>query len=67
MPKKALRLFRLPMHSGKNLGGGTYVAVVAWIKFENPGVLPPFPTWEGLLVTETSDPRMTDGVDFPYG
>ena len=46
---------------------GGDAAVVAWVKFENPGALPPFPAGEGALATETSDPGMTDGGDFPYG
>ena len=31
---------------------------------ENPGALPPFPTWEGVLATEIGEPGRTDGGDF---
>ena len=65
MPKKAWRLFRIPMHCGKNFGADA--VVVAWVKFENPGALPPFLAWEVVLVTEIGDLGMTDGGDFPYG
>ena len=53
MPKKAWRIFRLPMHFGKYLGED--VAVVAWVKCENPGALPPFPAWERVLATDIGD------------
>ena len=41
--------------------------VVAWVRCKNPGALPPFPTWEGVLATETGDPRMIDGGVFTDG
>ena len=31
---------------------------------ENPGALPPFPAWEGVLATEIGEPSRTDGCDF---
>ena len=45
-----------------NICGGDAV-VVNWDKCENPGALPPFPTWEGVLATKTNDPGMTVGSD----
>ena len=27
-------------------------------KCKNPGALPPFPTWEGVLATKIGDPRI---------
>ena len=41
---------------------GDAVAVMC-IKCENSGALPPFPAWEGVLATGTSDLGMTDGWD----
>ena len=43
------------------VGGDT--AVVACVKCENPWAFPPFPTWEGVLATDTDDPRMMHGWD----
>ena len=34
---------------------GGDAAVVAWVKRDNPGALPPFPDWEGVLSTEIGD------------
>ena len=34
------------------------------INCENPGALPPFPAWEGVLATEIGEPGNTDGGDF---
>ena len=34
-------------------------AVVFCVKRENPGVLPPFPTWEGVLATEIGEAGRT--------
>ena len=31
---------------------------------ENPGALPPFPTWKGVLATEIGEPDMIIGCDF---
>ena len=31
---------------------------------ENPGALPPFPAWEGVLATKIGEPGNTDGGDF---
>ena len=42
---------------------GGDAAVVMCVKCENPGVLPPFSTWEGVVATETGDPGVTDGWD----
>ena len=39
------------------------VAVVAFVKCENPWALPPFPTWGGVLATKTRDPGIMDGWD----
>ena len=33
-------------------------------KCENPGALPPFPTWEGVLATEIREPGRMVGSDF---
>ena len=43
------------------------MAVVAWVRCENPRALPLFPTWEGVLATKTGDPGMIDGGVFPDG
>ena len=32
--------------------------------YENPGALPPFLAWEGVLATEIGEPGNTDGGDF---
>ena len=32
-------------------------------KRENPGALLRFPAWEGVLATETGDPRITAGLE----
>ena len=45
-----------------NICGGN-VAWMAWVKCKNPGALPPILVWEGLLATETSDPRIIEGED----
>ena len=42
---------------------GGDAAVVACVKCEKPWVLPPFPTWEGVLATETGDLAIIDGWD----
>ena len=33
-------------------------------KCENPGALPPFPTWEGVLATKIGEPSRMVGCDF---
>ena len=43
-----------------NMVGGD-AAVIVCVKCENPWALPPFPTWEGVLATETSDLGIIDG------
>ena len=45
-----------------NICGGD-VAWVAWIKCENPGALPPFLAWEGVLATEAGDLGIMEGED----
>ena len=42
---------------------GPMQRVVKWDKCGNPGVLPPFLAWEGVLATEISDPVITANVD----
>ena len=36
---------------------------VAWVRYKNPGALPPFPGWEGVLATKTGDPGIMAGSD----
>ena len=33
-------------------------------KCGNPGALPPFPAWEGVLAAEIGEPGMMVGCDF---
>ena len=42
---------------------GGDATVVMCVKRENPGPLPSFLAWEGVLATETSDLGMTDDWD----
>ena len=59
MPEETWRFLRLPMrHSNICRGGATCVKCD---KCKNLGVLPPFPTWEGVLATKIGDPGITDG------
>ena len=45
-------------------GGGGGEGCEADDKCENPGALPPFPTWEGVLATEIGEPGKMVGSDF---
>ena len=57
--KEAQRLFWLPCMVANGGGGGE--GCEPDDKCENPGVLPPFPAWEGVLATEIGEPGMTVG------
>ena len=42
--------------------------MVVWVNRENPGALPPFPEWEGVLATEIGDAgRTPDSSTLPEG
>ena len=43
--------------------GATQSVCVVCDKYGNPGALPPFPAWEGVLATEIGDPRLMVGSD----
>ena len=43
---------------------GADAAIVSWERWENLEAFPPFPTWEGVLASETGDPGMTVGWEF---
>ena len=60
-PKKHGGSFGFHWVAAKVCGGE-----VAWIECEsreNPGALPPFLAWEGVLATDTGDPGMMVGSE----
>ena len=60
--EKARRLFWFQCILANGGGGGA--GCEPDDKCKNPGALPPFPAWEGVLATEIGEPGRTDGCAF---